>query len=87
MPRFGGKISDFSFSAGLRGEYWHNEVKSLAYGETEDAKQPYVTNKFALFPSLFLSYSLPKEKRSSSELHAAHTSSVGRAVELVCEHQ
>ena len=58
---FGGKISDFSFSAGLRGEYWHNEVKSLAYGETEDAKQPYVTNKFALFPSLFLSYSLPKE--------------------------
>lgn len=58
---FGGRIDKFSFSAGLRGEYWHNESKSLAYGEEENAVEPFVTDKFALFPSLFLSYSLPKE--------------------------
>ena len=58
---FGGKISDFSFSAGLRGEYWRNEVKSLAYGDAENDVKPFVTNKFALFPSVFLSYSLPKD--------------------------
>ena len=57
----GGKISDFSFSAGLRGEYWRNEVTSLGYGESEASAKPFVTNKFALFPSVFLSYSLPAD--------------------------
>ena len=58
---FGGRIEDFSFSAGLRGEYWRNEVKSIGYGEAESAVAPFVSRKFALFPSAFLSYSLPKD--------------------------
>ncbi len=57
----GGKVSDFSFSAGLRGEFWHNEAKSLAYGDMESEIDPFTTNKFALFPSLFISYALPKD--------------------------
>lgn len=71
---FGGKIDNFSFSAGLRGEYWRNEVKSLAYGESESAVSPYVTHKFALFPSLFLSYSLPKD----NELQVNYTRRIRR---------
>ena len=54
-------LRDFSFSAGLRGEYWRNEVTSLGYGESEASAKPFVTNKFALFPSVFLSYSLPAD--------------------------
>lgn len=71
---FGGRISDFSFSAGLRGEYWHNEAKSLAYGDLENEIKPFTTDKFALFPSLFLSYSLPKD----NELQINYTRRIRR---------
>ncbi len=55
----GGKVNDFSFSAGLRGESWQIRTKSLGLGESEADQQWYKKNNFALFPSLFLSYSLP----------------------------
>lgn len=71
---FGGKLGDLSFSAGLRGEYWRNEVKSLGYGEMENEVAPYVSNKFALFPSAFLSYSLPKD----NELQINYTRRIRR---------
>lgn len=58
---FGGRINKFNFQAGLRGEYWHVETKSLGYRQSEKDVEAYSTNKFALFPSAFLSYSLPQD--------------------------
>ncbi len=57
----GGRFKNFSYSAGLRGEAWQVHTKSLEYGESEKDKGYYNKNFFALFPSLFLSYSLPKD--------------------------
>lgn len=56
---FGGKVSNFSFSAGLRSESWQVKTRSLAYGQAKDEVAPYKKNFFALFPSAFISYSLP----------------------------
>lgn len=57
----GGNIEKFSFSAGLRAEAWQIKTKSLAFGESESDVTPFRKNDFALFPSLFLSYSLPHD--------------------------
>ena len=57
----GGKVKNFSFSAGLRGEQWSVRTRSLAFGQTEQEVPQYKKNNFALFPSLFLSLSLPYE--------------------------
>jgi len=55
----GGKLKDFSYSAGLRAEAWQVRAWSLTYGQLKQDVTPYKNNDFALFPSLFLSYSLP----------------------------
>lgn len=56
---YSGRIKNFGYQAGLRGEYWKVNTKSLAYGEAR-GEVPYTTHEyFKLFPSLFLSYSLP----------------------------
>ncbi len=64
----GGKVKDFSFSAGLRGEAWQIHTRSLGcvmsddgsyYKQTKDDVAEYSKNFFSLFPSVFLSYSLP----------------------------
>ena len=61
----GGKINSFSFSAGLRGEAWQTHFKSLKWDYDTDAPQssdalPWTNhNFFSLFPSAFVSYSLP----------------------------
>lgn len=70
----GGKVKSFSFSAGVRGEAWQISTKSLAYGQTENDLQWYHRNKFALFPSLFLSYSLPHD----NELQINYTRRIRR---------
>ena len=57
----GGKVKKFSFSAGLRSEAWQVRTKSLGYGENRAEVPEYKKNFFALFPSVFLSYSLPKD--------------------------
>ncbi|MBD5296029.1 MAG: TonB-dependent receptor [Bacteroides sp.] len=57
----GGRVKKFSFSAGLRGEAWQISTKSLAYGQLPDQTDWYKKNNFALFPSAFLSYSLPHD--------------------------
>ena len=56
---FGGKIKSFSFSAGLRSESWQVRTRSLSYGETISDVPVFKKNNFALFPSVFLSLSLP----------------------------
>lgn len=55
----GGKTGNFSYSGGLRAEAWQIKSRSLAYGETEQDVPEFKRNKFALFPSVYLSYSLP----------------------------
>ena len=61
----GGKVKNFSFSAGLRGEAWqvhsdsHFFIADENTGEYIPTVESFKTNKFALFPSAFLSYSLP----------------------------
>ncbi len=57
----GGNVQKFSFSAGLRAEAWQIKTRSLGFGETEAEVAPFKKNNFALFPSLFLSYSMPKD--------------------------
>ena len=55
----GGTVKSFSYSAGLRAEQWTVHTKSLMYGEQEGSKDWFKKNNFALFPSVFLSLSLP----------------------------
>ena len=57
----GGRVKSFSWSAGLRAEAWQIRTKSLTYGEDKASQQWWKKNAFALFPSLFLSYSLPHD--------------------------
>lgn len=57
----GGKVRDFSFSAGLRGEAWQVRAKSLDYWTSREDAPTFKSNKFALFPSVYLSYSLPHD--------------------------
>lgn len=57
----GGRVRAFSYSAGLRAEQWTVHTKSLSFMDEEGKVPYYKTNNFALFPSLFLSLSLPYE--------------------------
>lgn len=70
----GGKVNQFSFSAGLRGEAWQVRAYSLAYGQTKADGDFFKTNKFSLFPSVFLSYTLPKD----NELQINYTRRIRR---------
>jgi outer membrane receptor protein involved in Fe transport len=71
---FGGKFGDFNFSGGLRGEYWHDSMLSLGYGQIRSDYTPFKVDKFSLFPSLFLSYKLPKD----NELQVNYTRRIQR---------
>lgn len=55
----GGKVKNFSFSAGLRSESWQVRAQSLDYWTSRADADRFKANKFALFPSVYLSYSLP----------------------------
>ncbi|MBR1394753.1 MAG: TonB-dependent receptor [Prevotella sp.] len=49
------KFGKFGVMAGLRGEYWKVDTKSIDYYQSE---VPFKKDYFQLFPSLFLSYEL-----------------------------
>lgn len=70
----GGKVKNFSFSAGLRGEAWQIATKSLTFGQVAGDEEWFKRNKFALFPSAFLSYSLPYD----NELQINYTRRIRR---------
>ena len=59
---YGGKWSNLSFQAGLRGEYWLVDTRSLDYDQefNGEPSQTYEKDYFKLFPSAFLSYALPQ---------------------------
>lgn len=81
----GGKVEKFSYSAGLRGESWQVRTRSLDY-EMMEVPLPsglsdrnhlaplFKKNDFALFPSVFLSYSLPRD----NELQINYTRRIRR---------
>ncbi len=70
----GGKYRSLSFSAGLRGEAWQVRAQSLAYGDTRENTPTFKSNKFALFPSAFISWSLPHD----NELQVNYTRRIRR---------
>lgn len=70
----GGKVKNFSFSAGLRSESWQVRSRSLAFGQERDDVEQYKKNFFALFPSVYLSYALPYE----NELQINYTRRIRR---------
>ena len=52
-----GQINDLGYQAGLRGEYTDRTVSSSGADET------YIIDRFDFFPTLHLSYNLPKENQ------------------------
>lgn len=58
---YSGRIGKFGYQAGLRAEYWRVKTRSLNWEQEHNGPLPGYTDKdfFSLFPSLFLSYSLP----------------------------
>ena len=71
---FSTKVNSFGLQLGLRGEYTDTETKSLGYERTEATAHPYKDNYFSLFPSLFLSYSLPQ----NHEIQVNYTRRISR---------
>ena len=68
------KLNQFGIQAGLRGEYTATETKSLGYGQRQSDVKPYKDDYFSLFPSLFLSYSLPE----NNEVQVNYTRRISR---------
>jgi len=52
-----GKINDFGYQLGLRGEYTYRHISSVA------AMQTYTINRWDYFPTLHLSYQLPEKNQ------------------------
>lgn len=68
------KINRLGVQAGLRGEYTDMETVSLGYGQQDSDVEAYKTDYFSLYPSVFLSYTLPK----NNELQLNYTRRVSR---------
>lgn len=60
---YSGRIGKLGYQAGLRGEYWRVKTRSLNWEQEHSGNAPEYIDKdfFSLFPSLFLSYSLPND--------------------------
>ena len=58
---FSGKIKKFGYQVGLRGEYTKIDTKSLGYGQSKDDVPSYKKDYIDPFPSVFLTYQLPKD--------------------------
>lgn len=71
---YSGRMGNFGFQGGLRGEYSRIDTKSLGYGQTEGDVSPHQEDYFSLFPSVFLSYALP----SGNEIQLNYTRRISR---------
>ncbi|MBQ3188491.1 MAG: TonB-dependent receptor [Bacteroidaceae bacterium] len=60
---YSGKIGNFGYQLGLRGEYWRVKTRSTGWEQENSGNIPPYTDKdfFSLFPSLFFSYHLPND--------------------------
>lgn len=70
----GGRAGIFSYSAGLRGEAWQIHSKSLVDPAGGQTDQRLNKSKFSLFPSVYLSLSLPHD----NELQLNYTRRIRR---------
>lgn len=70
----GGKVGNFSWSGGLRGEAWQVRARSLEWEQTKDDAPLYKSNQYSLFPSAYLSYALPYD----NELQINYTRRIRR---------
>lgn len=59
---YGGKWNNLSYQAGLRGEYWRVDTRSLNFDQEFNGQpsETFEKDYFKLFPSAFISYALPK---------------------------
>ncbi|MDL2240411.1 TonB-dependent receptor [Bacteroidales bacterium OttesenSCG-928-K22] len=57
---YSGRINKFGYNVGLRGEYTGINTKSLKHGEIEEDIKFFHNEYYSLFPSVFLTYELPK---------------------------
>ncbi|MGL5787455.1 MAG: TonB-dependent receptor domain-containing protein [Bacteroidales bacterium] len=72
---YSGKYKLLGYQAGLRGEYTFMDNKSYEYPTLNNpVMDQYKKNYFDLFPTLFLSYSLPKD----NELQLSYTRRINR---------
>lgn len=71
---YSSKFNRLGVQIGLRGEYSKVNTKSLGYGQTEHDVSTYKNDYFSLFPSVFLSYSLPND----NELQVNYTRRISR---------
>lgn len=72
---YSGKYKSFGFQAGLRGEYTFMDNKSYVYPTLNNpVMDRYKKDYFDLFPTLFLSYSLPKD----NEVQLSYTRRINR---------
>lgn len=74
---YGGKIGKFSYQGGLRGEYTKIEGQPVAWStetDTEVNGTSYGSDYFQLFPSAYISYSLPH----GNELQLNYTRRIAR---------
>lgn len=71
---YSGRFGDFGYQAGLRGEYSRTNTRSLAYGQHKGEVSPDKDDYFSLFPSVFLTYSLP----ANHEIQVNYTRRISR---------
>lgn len=70
----GGKVGNFSWSGGLRSESWQVRSRSLDHEQTKAEAPVYKSNQYSLFPSAYLSYTLPYD----NELQINYTRRIRR---------
>lgn len=58
---YSGRLGNFGYQAGLRGEYSRTDTRSLAYGQGKGEVSPDKDDYFSIFPSVFLTYTLPAQ--------------------------
>ena len=68
------RFNDFGVQLGLRGEYTRMDTRSLGYGQTESDVDLYKDDYFSIYPTVFLSYALPK----GNEVQLNYTRRVSR---------
>ena len=71
---YSGRIKKFGYQVGLRGEYSNLMTSSPGYNQTEADVTPFKNEYFSLFPSAFVSYSLPH----NNELQMSYTRRIER---------
>ncbi|MDD2203988.1 MAG: TonB-dependent receptor [Bacteroidales bacterium] len=71
---YAGRINKFGYSLGLRGEYTGGDFKTLSYDENVDETEWTVSDYYSLFPSVFITYELPK----NNEIQINYTRRISR---------